>query len=137
MAGRGPIRGGGGPGSRGGSRAGAGLRATRPAVAELYIPAYIQLRFSWDEAKSRRTFDERGLDFASAARIFEGPTLDEVDDRRDYGEKRVVSIGRVEDRLLTVVWTSRRGGAERRIISARRSNRHERKRFEDTVDDRS
>ena len=137
MAGRGPIRGGGGPGSRGGSRAGAGLRATRPAVAELYIPAYIQLQFSWDEAKSRRTFDERGLDFASAARIFEGSTLDEIDDRRDYGERRIVSVGCVQGQILTVVWTSHRGGAERRIISARRSNRHERKRFEDAMDDRS
>lgn len=136
MAVRGPIRGG-GPGSRGGSRAGAGLRATRPAVAELYIPAYIQLRFSWDEAKRERTLQQRALDFVLACRIFEGLTLDVIDDRRDYGEKRIVSIGRVEDHILTVVWTSRRGGAERRLISARRSNRHERKRFEDAMDDRS
>ena len=46
------------------------------------------------------------------------------------GERRIVAIG-VADRLhLTVVYTDRqsaRGQVTRRIISARRSSRHERK----------
>ena len=55
----------------------------------------------------------------------------EVEERRsEYGERRIVAIG-VADRLhLTVVYTDRqsaRGQLTRRIISARRSSRHERK----------
>src|SRR5271156_3043949 len=32
--------------------------------------------FEWDEAKSRRTLNERGFGFEYAARIFLGPTLE-------------------------------------------------------------
>ena len=45
--------------------------------------------FEWDEAKSRRTLDERGFGFEYAARIFLAPTLERPDDRREYGEVRI------------------------------------------------
>jgi uncharacterized DUF497 family protein len=53
------------------------------------------LRSEWDEAKSRRNLRERGFDFEFAARIFEGE-LREHEDRRDYGERRLVSIGAID-----------------------------------------
>jgi uncharacterized DUF497 family protein len=49
--------------------------------------------------------------------IFEGPTLEWPDERRDYGEDRVITLGAVDDDVLVVVYTDR--GTVRRIISAR------------------
>ena len=81
--------------------------------------------FEWDEAKSRRTLDERGFGFEYAARIFLAPTLERPDDRREYGEVRTQAIGRVADDILFVVYTDR--GDTRHIISARLANRKERR----------
>ena len=58
--------------------------------------------------------------------------MERTDDRQDYGEKRVIALGIADGIALTVVYTDRaEGGGEvvRRIISARVSNRHERKAF--------
>jgi uncharacterized DUF497 family protein len=81
--------------------------------------------FEWDEAKSRRTLNERGFGFEYAARIFLGPTLERQDDRREYGEVRTQAIGRVGDDILFVVYTDR--DDVRHIISARLANRKERR----------
>ena len=61
------------------------------------------------------------------ATIFAGPTLERADTRRDYGETRRIAIGRTHGICLTVVYTDRNDadGLIRRIISARRSKRHE------------
>jgi uncharacterized DUF497 family protein len=90
-----------------------------------------QTVFEWDEDKSQRSLEERGIDFAFAARIFEGDTAEWEDARQDYGERRVVAIGRVHDLALTVVYT-RRGDAVR-IISARRASRRERRAYDQAV----
>ena len=37
--------------------------------------------------------------------IFEGPTLEKVDDRFDYGEIRVYAIGIVNDLEITLIYT--------------------------------
>ena len=90
------------------------------------------MRFEWDSAKSARNYRERGFDFGAASQIFAGLTLERADTRRDYGETRILAIGQVAGIALSVVYTDRHtrsGVLVRRIISARRSNRHERKRF--------
>jgi uncharacterized DUF497 family protein len=91
------------------------------------------MEFSWDAAKSEENLRQRGFDFAFASVIFRGPTLEREDRRQDYGEKRVVAIGLADDVELTVGYTHRPlpdDRIERRLISARRSNRHERKAFQ-------
>ena len=40
------------------------------------------MQFEWDEAKSERTFRERGFGFDYAAGIFDNLTLERRDDRR-------------------------------------------------------
>jgi uncharacterized protein len=52
---------------------------------------------------------------------------DKSDLRRDYGEARRIAVGRVGGIIVSVVYTWRREA--RRIISARRANRHEREDF--------
>ena len=81
-------------------------------------------RFEWDEAKSRRNFRERGFDFEFVTRIFDGPCIEEEDARRDYGERRIVATGKIEDGIFVAVYTWR--GRRRRIISARPAKRKER-----------
>ena len=80
--------------------------------------------FEWDEAKSQANWRRRGFDFAYAIRIFEGLILEKDDERFDYGERRILAIGRVGTDTLVVVYTWR--GELRRIISARLANRKER-----------
>ena len=90
------------------------------------------MRFSWNPAKSEANFRARGFDFDFAARIFEGPTWEREDARRDYGERRVLATGLVDGIELTVCYTDRTDPGsvvERRIISARRSDRRERQAY--------
>jgi hypothetical protein len=89
------------------------------------------MRFSWDEAKSARNLRDRGFDLEFATLIFEGPTLEREDTRREYGECRVVAVGVAQGIPLTVVYTDRQqpGQIVRRIISARVSDRHERQTY--------
>jgi uncharacterized DUF497 family protein len=60
--------------------------------------------------------------------IFNGPTLEKVDDRFDYGEIRVYAVRIVNDLEVTVVYTDV-SETERRIISAWRAEKHERKAY--------
>lgn len=88
--------------------------------------------FDWDPRKSESNLRDRGFDFEFATLVFDGPTLENKDQRRSYGELRVVAIGVADEVLLTVVYTDRRrpgGDLFRRIISARRSNRREREAY--------
>ena len=88
------------------------------------------MRFEWDDAKSDANLEQRGFDFEFASLIFDAATLEVEDRRKDYGEQRVVAIGVADGVHLTVVYTDRQdvsGQVMRRIISARRSSRHERK----------
>ena len=93
------------------------------------------MRFEWDQSKSEANRRERGFDFAFSTLIFDGPTVESEDRRRNYGERRVVAIGLADGLQLTVVYTDRTPGGEtsRRIVSARRSNRFERRIFEEST----
>ena len=98
----------------------------------MYIRAYIaRVRFTWDPEKSERNLAERGFDFAFAASIFAGPTLERIDTRQNYGEVRRIALGIAEGIALTVVYTDRveAGEVVRRIISARVSSRLERQAY--------
>lgn len=85
------------------------------------------MKISYDSAKRDKTFTERGLDFDEAALVFAGPTIDFIDDRRDYGELRWLSFGRLRGRLVVVVWTSR--NRVRHIISMRKANGREQEKY--------
>jgi uncharacterized protein len=73
--------------------------------------------------KRRAVLDHRGLDMAHAGQVFARASLTVVDDRRDYGEPRFITIGTLNRRMVVLVWTSR--GANRWIISMRNANARE------------
>lgn len=81
--------------------------------------------FEFDKAKSERSYQERGLDFVFACRLFDGPTVEFIDDRHDYGELRMIAIGSIDGRLYKVVYTDRE--MARRIISINPASRQERR----------
>jgi uncharacterized DUF497 family protein len=51
------------------------------------------MEITFDPAKREATLANRGLDFADAAIVFAGPTFDAIDDRFDYGEERILTVG--------------------------------------------
>lgn len=70
----------------------------------------------WHEGKREYNLEKHGIDFVRAARIFENPIAERIDDREDYGEERMIAIGHWKEQFLVVVYTWR--GDSRRIISA-------------------
>ena len=84
------------------------------------------MRYDWSKAKYRRNLKDHGIAFEDAVRIFDGPTVERVDDRLDYGEIRVYAIGLVNGVEITVIYTDEDDGT-RRIISAWRAEPHERR----------
>ena len=86
------------------------------------------MRITFDPAKRDKTLRERGLDFASAAEVFAGHTYDRTDDRNDYGEVRMITVGLLAERMVVVVWTQR--GDARHVISMRKANDREQTRYE-------
>jgi uncharacterized DUF497 family protein len=83
---------------------------------------------TWDPKKNRGNIARHGIAFEDAVKIFEGPTLERVDDRFEYGEVRVYAIGIVEGIEITVIFTDV-SRTERRIISAWKAERHEREAY--------
>jgi uncharacterized DUF497 family protein len=79
----------------------------------------------YDPRKNRANLAKHGIDFETAARIWEGWVFERSDDRRDYREERIIALGAVEGRVVVAVYTWR--GTRRRIISARKANGDERK----------
>ena len=82
----------------------------------------------FDDVKREITLFTRGLDMSRANEIFEASHMVQIDYRKNYGEVRVFSFGYLESIPVVVVWTYR--GIKRRIISLRRANEREIKKYE-------
>lgn len=89
------------------------------------------MEFEWDDAKSDQNPHQRGFGFDYAALVFDGPTIEAVDERRAYGETRIRAIGQVDEDVITVVYTDRDNVS--RIISARQASRKERQLWQSSV----
>lgn len=79
--------------------------------------------FVWDEAKRRLNLRNHGIDFADAEKIFRGVTFTAEDTREDYGGQRFLTLGLLEDQVVSVAHTEQ--GDEIRIISIRKATKHE------------
>ena len=81
------------------------------------------MRITFDPVKRERALTERGLDFADAAIVFEGVTLEVEDFRKEYGEERIICLGMLAGRMVVVGYTPR--GADRHVFSMRKANERE------------
>jgi uncharacterized protein len=91
------------------------------------------MRFEWDEEKAHRNILKHGISFDRAITAFDDPfALIAPDEKHSSaGEIREWLIGESDDGVLVVVFTRRWIGQTYRLISARRANRGERKRYEE------
>ncbi len=92
------------------------------------------MQLEWDEQKRREIYDERGIDILEAALIFENPVLTKQDNRQDYGEMRLISLGMVDDEAFIVVHTERNG--INRLITAWKGGRRERETYKKHIANR-
>ncbi len=78
------------------------------------------------------TLKKHGVRFEIAEAVFLDPNhITVIDDRFDYGEERLVTVGQTYDGVLVVVTTERDEGQITRIISARKATKQERKSYND------
>lgn len=85
------------------------------------------MRITYDAVKRERALLERGLDFERAREVFDGLTLEAEDTREDYGERRVLCVGHLDNRMVMIAYTTR--GSARQIISMRKCNAREIRRY--------
>jgi uncharacterized DUF497 family protein len=85
------------------------------------------VRITYDPAERDKTLSERGLDFEDALLVFAGTTVEVVDDRKDYGERRIVCYGLLHGRVVVIGYTPR--GAARHVFSMRKANDREQTRL--------
>jgi uncharacterized protein len=85
------------------------------------------MKITFDPVKRASTLRDRSLDFADAEEVFAGKALNIPDDRRDYGETRIITVGSLRGRMVIVVWTPRGNG--RHVFSMRKANDREKARF--------
>lgn len=90
------------------------------------------MQIEFDTDKRNKTLAERGLDFARAAEIFAARHYTMEDLREDYSEPRYITVGKLDDRMVVMVWTPR--GEVHRIISMRKANEREQQRYAYRVD---
>jgi uncharacterized DUF497 family protein len=98
------------------------------SVVSLDFPGFCiynnPMKITFDPKKREAALSERGLDFADAARVFAGVTLEVEDTRRDYGEPQIICYGLLSGRMVVVGDTPR--GADRHVFSMRKANERER-----------
>lgn len=89
------------------------------------------MKIEFDPAKSEKNKVERGLPFGMAADFdWEGASII-PDIRNDYLEKRFIAVGYLGDRLHIICFTPIKNGV--RIISFRRANKREAKKYEKKI----
>jgi len=91
----------------------------------------IPLFFEWDEDKRQANIEKHGIDFANIQAFFTNPIVECVDNRRDYGETRIILLGIIDNRVLCIVYTLR--GSACRIISARKANQREQRTYNQSL----
>ncbi|EDW3742161.1 BrnT family toxin [Salmonella enterica] len=87
------------------------------------------MEFEWDTNKAANNLRKHGVKFSVAAQALYDPYRIEIyDGREGYGEDRWASICYVSPSLLFVVYTVRNENTIR-LISARKANEQERKKY--------
>ena len=86
------------------------------------------MQFEWDSDKAAANVSRHGVSFELAMLVFlDDGRLIKLDERFDYGEERLITMGHVDNRLHVVVYTQANDTI--RIISARKANKREQRRY--------
>ncbi len=89
---------------------------------------------TFDPAKDAVNQEKHGVSLADAVAFEWGGAVVWPDERRDYDEARMVALGYIGLRIMVVVFVDRptEYPTERRIISLRKANSREVKRYAET-----
>ncbi len=94
----------------------------------------MKIRFEWDNEKAENNFRKHGISFEISTRVFADLFAVVKQDRIENGEYRWQTLGVVDGYLLLLVAQAVRDDVDGteviRIISARRAEPKERKRYE-------
>ena len=82
---------------------------------------------TFDPRKRAATLSERGRDFKDAEIVFAGTTFEVEDNRKRYGETRIICFGVLRGRVVVIGYTPR--GADRHVFSMRKANAREQARI--------
>ncbi len=88
----------------------------------------------FDADKDAENQRRRGLPFAAAEFLFDGPFVEEEDARYNYREQRFIATGPIAlfgGRIFVVVYTWRAN--VRRIVSFRKANERETRKYQASV----
>ncbi len=88
------------------------LASLLAGVGRIFVVTIMKIVF--DPEKRQKALDERGLDFLRADEVFALRHVTVADTRRDYGEKRYITIGLLDGR-----------GDDTRMIRMRKANDRE------------
>jgi uncharacterized DUF497 family protein len=94
----------------------------------------VKTRFEWNPTKAADNLRKHGVSFQTAARVFADPYALAELDRIENGEERWQTIGVAEGVLMLIVAHTLREQDDFeviRVISARRANPRERRRYEE------
>ncbi|MDR3213921.1 MAG: BrnT family toxin [Azoarcus sp.] len=87
------------------------------------------MELEWDADKAALNLQKHGVSFEDAILVFyDAGRIETYDGRKDYNEDRWATIGAAYSAVLYVVYTVRREETIR-IISARKANADERKKY--------
>ncbi|MBA4059496.1 BrnT family toxin [uncultured Acidovorax sp.] len=92
------------------------------------------MKVTFDPAKDAANMAKHGVSLTEAAGFEWGTAVVWPDTRRDYGEARMVALGYIGLRIMALVFVDRppEQPTERRIISLRKANSREVKRYAET-----
>ena len=84
--------------------------------------------YEWDDDKNKANKARHRVAFEEAEQFDWEGALVAPDDRQDYGESRFVVVGYIGNRLHVLAFTERADKV--RVISLRKANKREEKRYE-------
>ena len=88
---------------------------------------------TWDEPKRLRNIKAHGLDFVGCEAVFDSPVVSWEDDREAYGEQRINLLGWLQGIIVHMTYTER--SDDQHIISLRKAEKHEIRRYAKEVSD--
>jgi uncharacterized DUF497 family protein len=84
--------------------------------------------YEWDETKRRSNLAKHGVDFAQVSAFEWGSVQEQEDRRKNYGERRWIGVGKIDDLAYVLIYTRRSGRV--RVISLRKASQREFRRYE-------
>lgn len=90
------------------------------------------MQFEWDDEKERKNIAQHGIDFETAAAVFQDINrLEFYDEKHSIDEDRYITIGLIDGEayIVMVVYTEREEAI--RLISARKATKQERRMYYD------